>query len=162
MASPTPSGPLSLAMSGLYTALLNSSTWSSWCGGDPGNHIKYGAIEYDDIVSEGIDPIAVIICPEGFELASIDTEDTLKNSGDIEFLIDALVPSAYQSTHNDALLWFSNNLGAVLKEVMQSGLGYPLRRVRLSVPGPARSDKKERNAGRDAITAIMAVEYGLE
>lgn len=154
----TPSGILSEPMANLRAALSQCDAFQTWVDANDATAAlsSIGLVEKADLTR----PFAVIDHGETWETRRLDGGGTYHDNGSLFVLFEEDVAEDNQSSEADAVLAFSNTIGAILEDLWAVSPGvFDTRSISL-VSGPLRSDDKERKQGEDYVQIIFQVRWG--
>lgn len=166
--SVTATGILSVPMAKLATMLRASTAWQAWIAAvdetaypdqaaDPIWMVQISKAELDDN-----DVLAIIDQPPVWERNAVawGSQNTFGQSGALMFGVLSHVPSAYTAIPSDAVLWFTNLVGAVLSDVLALAAvsdNLPISKVSLS--DLYRCQPEMRSSEGDWIKADFIIEW---
>ena len=162
----TPTGIFSLPLARVRTLLCASATWQEWVEADDATeaaeHVRFYEIGKDEAAS--LRPWALIGHNDQWGWVKI-AEVSHAPDWSVILWFEAVIPEAYQAADKigDAVMWFTNKVGAVLEEMLAlcGTSGYPNALTIRLFQGPERPEEKLRTSEGDYFAVAFEVTGGL-
>ena len=119
--SPVPSGIASLPLYNLQTIIANASSFQAWSATEDANSARdkifMSAVPFTKLAER---PFALIDFGDDhrFEINSSGARNHYKPSGSLKLMFEAEIPGYLLSDYAGAIMWFMNNVGAVLNDMI--------------------------------------------
>lgn len=163
----TPSGLFSLPVTRLQTLLANSATWQTWTETETAEEAagRIHLIEADTEGDNAVDlPCAVIWQGDDFSLYTIATGERnhFADQGSLMLWIEAEIPETYRDDPRNTQVWFMNQVGAVLLDMIElAGSNTYLNVTGMELTyGPSESDERKRESIGYRIACEFKVSWG--
>lgn len=154
----TPSGILSEPLANLRAALSQCAAFQTWAGAANATEAleSIALVEKDDLTR----PFAVVDDGDAYSNERLDSAGTFRDQGSLFLLFEDAVAEENAASESDAILAFTNAIGAILEDLWEITPGVFDMRSLSKVFGPTRSDDKERVQGADYVQIAFRVQWG--